>query len=134
MSGFVIYNTKYGATREYAEELAKRLGDWASFNPVAIKENTELYDLAVREGYFIPRKIDAFSGESQLDNYCNSNALSTYEILRLTNLAYKKFYLRPFHVIRLLFLMTREGTIWNFCRIFPYIVKRIFGEHKHVKR
>ena len=25
MSGFVIYNTKYGATREYAEELAKRL-------------------------------------------------------------------------------------------------------------
>ena len=115
-------------------KLAREIGDWASFNPVSVKQNTELYDLAVKEGYFIPRRIDAFHGQSQLENYCNSKELPSQEILRLTNLAYKKFYLRPGHILRLLMLMAKDGIIWNFIRIAPYALKRIFGKYQRVKR
>ncbi|MCK5013985.1 MAG: radical SAM protein [Candidatus Omnitrophica bacterium] len=114
--------------------LAREIADWASFNSVSVYPNTELYDLAVREGYFAPRTVDGIKGQSVLENFCNSDELPTEEILRLTNLAYKKFYLRPGHIIRLFIFMIQDGTFWKFIRITPYVLKTIFGKYQRVKR
>ena len=115
-------------------KLAKEIGDWASFNPVSIIKGTELYDLAVKEKYFTSKYMDGLSGQSVLENFCNSKELPTQEIFRLTSLAYKKFYLRPVHIIRLLILIIRDGIMWNFVRMSPYILNRIFGKFKRVNR
>jgi len=124
-------------TRETIEKtirLTQEIADWASFNAVSIIRGTELYDLAVREGYYTPRPMDFLSGQSERENFCDGKELPKEEILRLTGLAYKRFYLRPGHILRLLILMIRNGTIWNFIRISPYGLKRIFGKYQRVKR
>ena len=120
-------------TIEKTMKLTLEIADWASFNPVSIIRGTELYDLAVKEGYFTPRKMDFLTGESERENFCESKELPKEEVLRLTNLAYKRFYLRPAHIARLLILMIKDGTIWNFIKISPYVLKRIFGKFERVK-
>lgn len=124
-------------TRETIEKsirFAQEIADWTSFNAVTIIPGTELYDLAVRENYFIPKYVNGFLGQSEMENFCNSKELSTQEILRLTSLAYKKFYLRPGHILRLLGLMIKDGVFLNFIRIIPYVLKRIFGKFQQLKR
>ena len=63
-----------------------------------------------------------------------AKGLPKEEIFRLTSLAYTRFYLRPGHILRLLILMIKDGIIWNFIRISPYILKRVFGKYQRVKR
>lgn len=124
-------------TRETIEKTIKfsqEIADWASFNAVAVVPGSDLYDLAVKEKYFVPRNVDGLLGQSELDNYCDSKELPREEILRLTSLAYKRFYLRPGHILRLLGLMIRDRTLTNFIKIFPYVLKRIFGRFQQVKK
>ena len=123
-------------TRETIEKtirFAQEIADWTSFNAVACLPGTELYDLAVRESYFVPRHIDALLGESDVENFCNSPQLPTEEILRLVNSAYKRFYLRPLHILRLLGFVIKDGAFMSFIRIAPYILRRIFGKFQQIK-
>jgi radical SAM superfamily enzyme YgiQ (UPF0313 family) len=124
-------------TRETIEKtirLTQEIADWASFNAVNIIKGTELYDLAVRENYYISKPMDFLSGQSERENYCNSPELPTSEILRLTSLAYKRFYLRPRHILRLLTIMIRDGNLLSFVTIILYALRKIFGKYQLFRR
>ncbi|MCK5259588.1 MAG: radical SAM protein [Candidatus Omnitrophica bacterium] len=128
------YPTETEETAEKTIRFAREIADWVSFAATSCLEGTRLYEFAVKEGYLVPKPINALLGESDVENLCNSPELPTERILQLVNEAYKRFYLRPSHMLRLLGFMIKDGTILNFFKTLPYILSRLFGKFQVLKR